>query len=154
MDMNEKAAPKFDLEDRLIIFAVLIIDIVEALPDTRVSNHIAGQLLRAGTAPAPDYGEAQGAESRRDFVHKLKIGLKELRETRVWLKIIKQKLLITPLEKVEKALAECNELMAIFVSSIFTACRNMREKEKAGEYRTRNNEVYVMVVLHHSALLV
>ena len=64
----------FDLEDRLIKFSALIVDIVEALPITRVGNHIAGQLLRSGTAAAPDYGEAQGAESRRDFIHKLKIG--------------------------------------------------------------------------------
>ena len=78
----------FDLEDRLIDFAVRIIRIAEALPKTKVGNHIAGQIIRSGTAPAPNYGEAQGAESRSDFIHKMKVSLKELRETRVWLLMI------------------------------------------------------------------
>ena len=70
-----------DLEDRLIDFAVRIINVIEALPNTKVGNHIGGQLLRSGTSPAPNYGEAQSAEFRRDFIHKMKIALKELRET-------------------------------------------------------------------------
>ncbi len=78
----------FDLEDRLIDFAVRIIRIAEALPKTKTGNHIAGQIIRCGTSPAPNYGEAQGAESRSDFIHKMKISLKELRETRVWLLMI------------------------------------------------------------------
>ena len=78
----------FDLEDRLIDFAVRIIRIAESLPKTRIGKHIAGQIVRCGTSPAPNYGEAQGAESRADFVHKVKICLKELRETRVWLLMI------------------------------------------------------------------
>jgi four helix bundle protein len=83
---------KYDLEERLLDFAVRIIEIVEALPNTRTGNHIAGQLLRCGTSPAPNYGEAQSAESRQDFVHKMKICLKELRETNVWLKIVRYSL--------------------------------------------------------------
>ena len=71
----------FDLEERLIDFAVRIIRIVESLPKTKVANHIAGQLVRCGTSPAPNYGEAQSAESRSDFIHKMKVALKELRET-------------------------------------------------------------------------
>jgi four helix bundle protein len=83
----------YDLEDRLIDFAVGIISLAESLPKTRVGNHIAGQILRSGTSPAPNYGEAHSAESDQDFVHKMKICLKELRETRVWLiMIIKSKL--------------------------------------------------------------
>ena len=82
---------EFDLQDRLIDFAVRIISVVEALPNTRVGNHIASQLVRSGTSPAPNYGEAQSAESRRDFVHKMKVALKELRETQVWLLIIERK---------------------------------------------------------------
>ena len=78
----------FDLEDRLIDFAVRIIRIAESLPKTRIGKHIAGQIVRCGTSPAPNYGEAQGAESRADFVHKVKICLKELCETRVWLLMI------------------------------------------------------------------
>jgi four helix bundle protein len=110
------------------------------LPDTRAGNHVAGQLLRAGTAPAPLYGEAQGAESRRDFVHKLKVGLKELRETRVWLMIIKQKKLVSPAEKVDTVLPGCNELIAIFVSSIATAKKHLSEEEGTGKYRIRNKK--------------
>ncbi len=116
---------RFDLEDRLIEFSALIIDIVETLPITRVGNHIAGQLLRSGTAAAPDYGEAQGAESRRDFIHKLKIGLKELRETRVWLKLLKLKVITPSIEVIDRALAECEELTAIFAASISTAKKNL-----------------------------
>jgi len=72
---------KYDLEDRLVDFSVRIINVVETLPNTRAGNHIAGQLVRSGTAAAPNYGEAQSAESRKDFIHKMKVALKELRET-------------------------------------------------------------------------
>ncbi|MFN3872396.1 MAG: four helix bundle protein [Ignavibacterium sp.] len=112
---------KFDLEDRLIAFAVLIIKITESLNNTKAGNHIAGQLVRSGTSPALQYGEAQSAESRNDFIHKLKILLKELRESLVALKIIKEALLTEKIELIDKALLECNELIAIFVKSIETA---------------------------------
>ena len=79
---------EFDLEERLIDFAVRIIKLTEAFPNTRSGNHIRGQVLRSGTSPAPNYAEAQSAESRSDFVHKIKIALKELRETKVWLRMI------------------------------------------------------------------
>jgi four helix bundle protein len=78
----------FDLDDRLIDVAVRIIRLAESLPKTKVGNHVAGQLIRCGTSPAPNYGEAQSAESRSDFIHKMKVSLKELRETMVWLLII------------------------------------------------------------------
>ena len=108
------------LEDRLIDFAVAVIGVVESLPGTKTGNHIAGQLIRSGTSPAPNYGEARSAESRRDFIHKLKISLKELRETMIWLKIISLKQLVAdPL--VSTAITECDELIAIFVSSTRTA---------------------------------
>ncbi len=78
-----------DIEDRLVDFAVRILKLCEALPTKMVgATHIRGQLVRSGTSPAPNYGEARGAESQKDFVHKLKIVLKELNESRVWLKII------------------------------------------------------------------
>lgn len=79
---------KFDLEERLINYSVLIIEIVEEMKNTKASNHLAGQLVRSGTSPSLNYGEAQSAESRKDFIHKIKIILKELRETLVCLKII------------------------------------------------------------------
>ena len=90
--MNER---KYDLEDRLIDFALRISDI-EALPNTKLGNHISGQLIRCGTSAALNNGEAQSAESTNDFIHKLKIILKELRETRICLKIIIHKPLLKP----------------------------------------------------------
>ena len=101
-----------------------VLDVVESLPNNRVGQHVGGQLLRSGTAPAPNYGEAQVAESRRDFIHKMKLALKELRETLVWLEIIRQRPLIRPVEKLEHITLECNELISIFVSSIATAQKN------------------------------
>jgi len=81
----------YDLQDRLVDYAVRIIRLSNALPETKAGKHISSQILRSGTSPAPNYGEAQRAESKADFVHKLKIALKELRETEVWLKIIAKK---------------------------------------------------------------
>ena len=111
------------LDDRLIDFAVRMINVVEELPVTKAGNHIASQLVRSGTSPAPNYGEAQSAESRKDFVHKMKIALKELRETQIWLKIISRKEL-GDRGVIEKEIAECDELIAIFVSSVKTADEN------------------------------
>lgn len=111
------------LEERLVDFAVRIITVVEALPDTKAGKHIAGQLIRSGTSPAPNYGEAQSAESRADFVHKMKVCLKELRETLIWLKIIERKPLCSK-PRLGLMLTECDELISIFVKSIQTAERN------------------------------
>jgi len=118
----------FDLEDRLIDFAVRIIRTAESLPKTKLGNHIAGQLIRCGTSPAPNYGEAQSAESRSDFVHKMKVSLKELRETRVWLLIIVRAKLLKPASKLEPLIEKNNELISIFVTSIKTA---QKRKKKA-----------------------
>jgi len=115
--MNENDR-QYDLEDRLIEFAVMMIDAIEALPGTRTGNHIAGQLLRSGTSPAPNYGEAQSAESKRDFIHKIKVALKELRETKVWLKIIQRKSLVDDSNLTTAGLTECDELIRIFSASI------------------------------------
>ena len=115
--------PKYDLEERLIDFAIIISDIVEGLPATRIRNYIAGQLIRSGCSPALNYGEAQSAESRNDFIHKMKIILKELRESLISLKITERKGLYN-LEKVSAAKNECNQLVAIFVKSIETAKKN------------------------------
>ena len=109
-----------DLENRLIDFSVRVIDVVEALPGSKAGNHIARQLVRSGTSPAPNYGEAQSAESRRDFIHKMKIALKELRETLIWLRIIERKALCDP-NSLTDIMKECDELTAIFVTSVKTA---------------------------------
>lgn len=122
---------RFDLEERLIDFSVRVCRVVEELPTNRIGTHVAGQLIRCCTSPAPNYGEAQSAESRRDFIHKMKICLKELRETQVWLKFIKQMGLDNS-EKLLSALNESNELIAIFVKSIETANKNAKKIGKIG----------------------
>ena len=96
----------------------------ESLPKTKVGNHIAGQLIRAETSPAPNYGEAQSAESRLDFIHKMKISLKELRETRIWLLMIVKGNLVTSISELKSLTSEINELISIFVTSISTAKHN------------------------------
>jgi four helix bundle protein len=126
------ARTQFDIEDRLIAFAVRVIGVVESLPSTRAGNHVAGQLIRCGTSPAPNYAEAQAAESRNDFIHKMKICLKELRETRVWLLIIRRKPLVDPPEKLDPLLAELDELIAIFATSVNTAQNNRATRNKPG----------------------
>jgi len=103
-------------------------NVAEALPDTRAGNHIAGQLIRSGSSPAPNYGEAQSAESRKDFIHKMKVALKELRETLVWLEIVRHKPLIQPNDKLVPLTEECNELISIFVTSINTAQANLSKE--------------------------
>lgn len=119
-----KEKREFDLEERLIDFAVSIIRIAESLPKNRVGNHISGQIIRSGTAPAPNYGEAQSAESRSDFIHKMKIALKELRETRIWLLMMDHAKLVDATPKFESLLDESNQLISIFVTSINTARKN------------------------------
>ena len=121
---------EFDLEERLIEFAVRIIKLSEALPDKRSANHIRNQILRSGTSPAPNYAEAQSAESRGDFVHKLKIALKELRETKVWLRILVKSGLVDQPSKLEPLILENDELIAIFVVSVKTAARSSKRPPK------------------------
>lgn len=118
---------KFDLNERLISFACQIIDISESLPTTFAGKHLGGQLVRSGTAPALHYGEAQGAESRRDFIHKMKTALKELRETFNCLRILNHKKRGSD-TIIESALNENNQLISIFVKSIETV-RNNLDKE-------------------------
>jgi four helix bundle protein len=119
--LNEKKEGTFDLQERLMEFSVRVISVVEALPNDRVGNHIAGQLLRSGTSPLANHAEAQSAESRRDFVHKMKIALKELRETLAWLLVIERKPLIENPGKMTDIITESNELISIFVASVRTA---------------------------------
>lgn len=110
-----------ELEERLIDFAVLIIKLAESNKKNYVGNHLSGQMIRSGTSAALNYGEAQNAESRRDFLHKMQIVLKELSETQVCLKIIDRAKLNLNLQLLEHALKENGELVAIFVTSIKTA---------------------------------
>jgi four helix bundle protein len=118
-------ARRYDLEDRLIRFGAEVCRLAEGLPDTFTSKHIARQMIRSSTSPVANYGEVQTAESRRDFIHKLRICIKELRETRAWLKTLKQ-LELGSEESSAGVLRECDELIAILVSSVRTAQRNER----------------------------
>jgi len=120
--MNSK-----DLENRLIDFSIKVVNLIKSLPEDRITNHLTGQLLRSATSPALNYGEAQGAESKKDFVHKLGIVLKELRESLNCLKILAG----TNYVKTECPLVkECNELVSIFVKSVETNKKKMEEEEK------------------------
>lgn len=109
-----------DIQERLIKFAARIITVCDALPDSKTGKHLAGQMLRSGTSPAPNYGEARAAESTKDFIHKLKVALKELNETEVWLKIIIESKLLTK-EKLTGVTDECTQLARILSASVKTA---------------------------------
>ena len=119
----ENKQNKFDLEDRLVDFACMCLEVCDLLPNTKTGQNLEYQLSKSSTASALIYGEAQAAESKADFIHKMKMVLKEIRESRVNLKIIKRKPVVIN-EKIEKAFAESNELMAIFLKSIETARQN------------------------------
>jgi four helix bundle protein len=114
---------KYDLEDRLVKFAIMILEVCDLLPHSKAGSNLEHQLSKSGTAPALMYGEAQAAESRNDFIHKMKLVLKELRETRISLRIIYEKPMVMN-QKIEDALRECNELIGIFSKSIETAKAN------------------------------
>ena len=111
----------YDLEERLLGYAAAIIRLVREMPKDREANHVAGQLLRSGTAPLPNHGEAESAESPADFIHKLRICLKELRETRRWLLLVQRVPLVNPPSVARAVLLETDELIRIFVASIRTA---------------------------------
>lgn len=128
MRNKKKKYYKYDLEERLINFAVLIMDLVGKLPNNYTERHFGNQLLRSGSSPALNYGEAQAAESDADFVHKMKVCLKELRESQVCLKIIARKPLLVD-KTVDKALKESGELVAIFTTSVTTTEIRMNEEK-------------------------
>jgi len=117
-------AKKYDLEERLLEFAAAIIDLSESLPRTRAGNHISGQILRAGTSPYGNHGEAQAPESAEDFIHKMKICLKELRETRRWARLIDRKRWLVKNPQLSFVLRESEELNRIFNKSIQIAETN------------------------------
>jgi four helix bundle protein len=120
----------YDLENRLVEYSSQIIDVVDSLPSSRAGNYIAGQLIRSGLAPALLYGEAQSAESRDDFIHKMKIALKELKETRVSLKLIRKREMTKPVDHLDSVSKENEELIAILAKSIDTAKKNRNSKNQ------------------------
>jgi len=124
LQSNSAGAKKYDLEERLLEFASAIIEVSENLPSTRAGNHISGQILRAGTSPYGNHGEAQAPESAEDFIHKMKICLKELRETRRWARLIERKRWLVRDPQLSFVLRESEELIRIFKKSIQTAEAN------------------------------
>jgi len=121
--MKEK---KYDIDERLIDFSVDIISFVESLPNTKSAAHLGGQLLRSGTLPSLNYGEVKGAESKNDFLHKMKICLKELRESYNCLRIMHRAKIYKSEQKIVELITECDELISIFVKSINTASKTKR----------------------------
>ena len=119
---------RIELEQRLVQFAVEIICIAEKMPATRSGNHLANQIIRSGSSSALNYGEAQSAESKRDFIHKLGVVLKELRETQIALKIIERSRIVPPTSSIVDMIHECDELIAIFYRSVQTARSTKGEK--------------------------
>ena len=109
-----------NLADRLLEYGVQIIKLVESLPKTRVCTRIGDQLLSCGTSVGANYEEAQGAESKNDFIHKLQVGLKELRESNYWLRLI-AKSGIVPSVRLESLLDESNQLRAMLSKAVATA---------------------------------
>jgi len=116
-----------DLEDRLLEFAARVGKVVDALPKSRLGSHISGQLVRSGTSPAANYAEACAAESKRDFIHKLGIALKELRETRVWIKLILKAELLSA-SQMSDMLDEVSQLCNILGKSVVTAKANQSKR--------------------------
>ena len=127
------AEKKYDLEERLLDYAAGIIHLVDRLKRTQAGRHVARQLLKSGTSPLPNHGEVQAAESTNDFVHKLSICLKELRESLRWLKLIDRAALCRDPTLLPSSLKETDELIRIFVASIRTA---EQRKDKSKRKRT------------------
>jgi four helix bundle protein len=121
-----RSEPMYDFEDRLLEFAANIVEPTESLPNTRAGNHIAGQLLRCGTSSLSNHGEVEAAESRRDFLHKLRICLKELRETKRWLRLVKRLKKLCEPTNLPVCLNEVEELIRIFAASVKTAEKNAK----------------------------
>jgi four helix bundle protein len=121
----ENETRKYDLDDRLLDYSVSIVRLVENMTGTKAANHVGGQLLRSGTSPCFNHGEAEAAESPRDFVHKMGICLKELRETKRALRLTQRVPLVQSPSAVDPLLAETEELIKIFFVSIRTAKKNI-----------------------------
>ena len=126
---------KFDLEERLVDFAVLVINTSGQIPSGLNTDHLSRQLVRSGTSAALNYAEARAAESRKDFVHKMNISLKELRETYVCLKIINRAQLHRQVPSLNTVIRECDELISIFIKSLATAQKNTLKSQSESQSR-------------------
>lgn len=127
--MNEQPTRRtFDLEERLLEFSARIVRLTQQLPRTEAARHVGVQVLRSGTSPYANHGEAEDAESADDFVHKLKVCLKELRETWRWLRLIKRVPLVSKPDLLDPLIDETDQLIRIFRQSVITARQRALEK--------------------------
>lgn len=117
----EEGSSNYDLEERLLEFSVRTIRLCRNIENSPAGNHVSKQLPRSSTSPLANHGEAQGAESAKDFIHKLGISVKELRETLRWLKLVKRVPLVIKPELLDELIDETDQLIRIFVASIKTA---------------------------------
>ena len=130
---------KFDLEDRLLEFSVRVIRVTEATKPSRAGIYVADQLLRSGTSPYGHHGEAESAESRADFIHKLRVCHKELREARRWLRLVQRAPLVAKPGSLDAILKEAEELVRIFTASIRTAEANRATRGTPSSERRISN---------------
>lgn len=119
---------KYDLEERLLDFASSVMELVDSLPASLAGRHVAGQFLRSGTSPYPNHGEAQAVESQKDFIHKMRVCPKELRETYRWLRLVERRSLAPDPSVGATVIRETDELIRIFVASIKTAETRIRNR--------------------------
>lgn len=129
--------PNFDLEERLLEFAVRIIRVTESMQRSEAGRYVSDQLLRSGTSPFGHHGEAEGAESRDDFIHKLKVCYKELREARRWLRLVQNTPLVDKPQLLDGIIGEAQELVKIFAASLRTAEKNRENAPRARGARER-----------------
>ena len=129
--MNSNASRADQLEKRLILFAAKIVSLSSKLPKTQHGRHISSQILRSGTSSAANYGEARGAESRADFIHKLKIVFKELNETVIWLEVITESSILSA-DNTSSLITESRELCRIIAASIKTSRAGLHEANAIG----------------------
>jgi four helix bundle protein len=129
--MNSNASRADQLEKRLILFAAKIVSLSAKLPKTQQGRHISSQILRSGTSSAANYGEARGAESRADFIHKLKIVFKELNETVIWLEVITESSILSA-DNTSCLITESRELCRIIAASIKTSRAGLHEANAIG----------------------
>ena len=131
----------------MLDFTARVGKLVEALPDTRLGRHVAGQLVRSGTSPAPNYAEACAAESKKDFIHKLGIALKELRESRVWIKLILKSDMLS-VDRIEQLLDESNQLCNIIGKSVVTAKANLKQKQTFNRSHILALDIFQFTILN------
>ena len=132
---------KYDLEDRLLEYAANIVHLTRKMDQDRAANHVAGQLLRSGTSPLFNHGEAQAAESQRDFIHKMGICLKELKESKRALRLAHRVPLLDSPSEADPLLKETEELIRIFGASIRTAKKNLVKEDAGNRYHTAQAEL-------------